>query len=77
MALTIQQIRKLKKGQSLRVIKQKGRGDYHLDAKAVILGVGTAGCSLKVVEIISKGRAHPATDGKRLVATFADLEVLV
>lgn len=77
MALTIQQIRKLKKGQPLRVITQQGRGDYHLDAKVQVTGIGTAGCSFSVIEILSKGQAHPATDGKRLVATFADLEVLV
>lgn len=77
MALSQEQIKKLKRGQTLRVVKQQGQGDHHLIAKGFVLGTGTAGCSLKVTEILSKGKAHHATDGRVLTATFAELELLV
>ena len=77
MALSSEQIRKLKRGQTLWVVKEQGQGDNHLVAKGFILGTGTAGCSLKVTEILSKGKAHHATDGRVLTATFAELELLV
>lgn len=77
MALSQEQIRRLKRGQALRVVKEQGQGDNHLIAKALVLGRGTAGCSLKVIEILSKGEAHPATVGRVLTGTFAELELIV
>jgi hypothetical protein len=76
-ALSSEQIRKLKRGQTLWVVKEQGQGDNHLIAKGFILGTGTAGCSLKVTEILSIGDAHPKTHGKVVKATFAELELLV
>jgi hypothetical protein len=76
-ALSRDEIKKLKRGQTLRVVKEQGQGDNHLVAKGFILGTGTVGCSLKVTEVLSIGDACPETHGRVVKATFAELELLV
>jgi hypothetical protein len=76
MALSPKQIKNLKTGDILRMTTQNGQGDYHLDAKVVVISVGTAGSLVQITEILSKGEANMTCDGDRLVATFAELEIL-
>lgn len=76
MALSPNQIKNLKTGDSLRMITANGLGDYHLDAKVVVISVGTAGSLVQITEILGKGETNMTIDGERLVATFAELDVL-
>jgi electron transfer flavoprotein alpha/beta subunit len=76
MALTIQQIRGLKKGQSLRMTTRLGMGNYNLDAKVVVVSIGKVACGVKVTEILSMGEDNASIIGNQFAVTFAELEVL-
>lgn len=75
MALTIDQVGKLKRGHVLWVIKQRGRGGMHFVGTARVIGIGTIGCCLLGLTTLSKGDAHPATDGKRFKAFHTELSL--
>ena len=75
MALSQDEIRKLKRNDVLVVIKQGGKGGMHFVGRARVLGKGTIGCCLLGLTTLSKGDAHPATDGQRFKAFHTELSL--
>jgi hypothetical protein len=71
MALTQDEVRKLKKDDVLWVIKQKGKGRRHFVGTAQVIGI--VGCCLLGLSTLSKGDAYPTTDGRHFVARFSEL----
>ena len=76
MALTSVQVQKLKEGQTLKYVDKSEKGDFDIEAKVVVLGIGLSGCSVEVTEVVSKGTSNMTCDGDQMAVTFAELEVL-
>jgi len=76
MALTSAQINKLEEGQTLKYIDKSESGDFDLEARVKVLGIGLTGCSVEVIEILSKGPSNMTCDGDQMAVTFAELKVL-
>ncbi len=75
MPLTDEQIASLKVGQQLRLTTQPGH-DYFIDAKVVVMSLGSVSCMVKITEILDRGPGNMIIDGERIVATYAELSVI-
>jgi hypothetical protein len=76
MAITQEQVEKLKKGDTLRYTTHTGYGKDHIDAKVTVMSIGSLCLLVKVVEVFSKGEANRICDGGTAIAIFDQLSVL-
>jgi hypothetical protein len=76
MALTQEQIEKLKEDDSLRCTTHTGYGKNHIDANVKVVAIGPHGLSVEVIEVFSKGKDNKNCEGARFFATFDELSVL-
>jgi hypothetical protein len=77
MALTVDQTQKLVEGETfLRLVHEYDDPDFNLKAKVLVLGIGLAACTVRIVKIQKRGTSNMTCVGDQIPATFAELEVL-
>lgn len=76
MALSKEQIKNLKVGQTLKLTFLTPEDDSYIQAKVVVVTIGRAACMVKVIEILDRGPVNMTSDDDQYAALFSELDVI-